>query len=173
MQSADHWTRFHHIFQNFGAKGDGVTDDTAAIKYLFCVSSLIWVADAVVQVLPFLLAPAAAKAAIQQREDTKCTSGIITDLFMSGLRLPLCTSHQGVCLFFPTSILRSLTFDVIRTYKVTKPLIAFYQTQLIGDARTPPTLLAANGFSGIAVIGVYFRRHCAWRSCLLSLGAGM
>lgn len=40
-----------------------------------------------------------------------------------------------------------------RTYKVSTPLIALYQTQLIGDARHPPTLLASSNFNGIGVIG--------------------
>lgn len=39
------------------------------------------------------------------------------------------------------------------TYLVSTPIIALYYTQLIGDARNPPTLLAAAGFSGMAVIG--------------------
>ena len=39
------------------------------------------------------------------------------------------------------------------TYKISTPLIQLYQTQLIGDARTPPTLLATSNFNGIAVIG--------------------
>lgn len=30
---------------------------------------------------------------------------------------------------------------------------AYYYTQIIGDARAPPTLLAASNFSGMAVIG--------------------
>ena len=41
-----------------------------------------------------------------------------------------------------------------RTYKVSSPLIALYYTQLIGDARNPPTILAASSFSGMAVIGM-------------------
>lgn len=43
-----------------------------------------------------------------------------------------------------------------RTYLVSTPIIAYYYTQLIGDARTPPTLLASSSFDGIAVIGVLF-----------------
>ncbi|KAI0928651.1 hypothetical protein AcV5_006151 [Taiwanofungus camphoratus] len=38
------------------------------------------------------------------------------------------------------------------TYKVSSPIIAYYYTQIIGDARVPPTLLAASNFSGMAVI---------------------
>ena len=41
------------------------------------------------------------------------------------------------------------------TYLVSQPIVALYYTQLIGDARTPPTLLAASTFNGMAVIGVF------------------
>ncbi|KAF8831726.1 hypothetical protein HHX47_DHR1001195 [Lentinula edodes] len=74
----------YQVFRNvkdFGAKGDGVTDDTAAIN----------VSPAVV--------------------------------------------------FFPQG-----------TYLVSSPIIAYYYTQLIGDARVPPTLLASPSFAGMAVI---------------------
>ena len=49
-------------------------------------------------------------------------------------------------------------FNIIfaSTYVVSSPLTTYYYTQLIGDARTPPTLLAAAGFHGIAVIGESF-----------------
>ena len=40
------------------------------------------------------------------------------------------------------------------TYKVSSPLIALYYTQIIGDARNPPTILAAPNFTGMAVIGM-------------------
>ncbi|KAF9239592.1 glycoside hydrolase family 55 protein [Melanogaster broomeanus] len=40
----------------------------------------------------------------------------------------------------------------IKTYLVSSPLQAYYYTVMIGDARTPPTLLAATNFSGMAVI---------------------
>lgn len=39
------------------------------------------------------------------------------------------------------------------TYLVSKPIVMYYYTQLIGDAKTPPTLLAAPSFDGMAVIG--------------------
>jgi hypothetical protein len=38
-------------------------------------------------------------------------------------------------------------------YVVSSPLKVYYYTQLIGDARTPPKLLATSSFEGIAVIG--------------------
>ena len=37
---------------------------------------------------------------------------------------------------------------------VSSPIIALYYTQLIGDAKTPPILLAAVSFEGMAVIGL-------------------
>ncbi len=39
------------------------------------------------------------------------------------------------------------------TYLVSTPLVALYYTQLIGDGRNPPKLLASPNFSGMAVIG--------------------
>ena len=41
----------------------------------------------------------------------------------------------------------------LRTYVISAPIIAYYYSQLIGDARNPPTLLATSEFNGIAVIG--------------------
>jgi hypothetical protein len=38
-------------------------------------------------------------------------------------------------------------------YLVSSPLVAYYYTQMIGDAKRPPTLLASSGFTGAAVIG--------------------
>ncbi|THG99218.1 hypothetical protein EW026_g3098 [Hermanssonia centrifuga] len=40
----------------------------------------------------------------------------------------------------------------INTYLVSTPLVALYYTQLIGDGRNPPKLLASPNFSGMAVI---------------------
>jgi hypothetical protein len=39
------------------------------------------------------------------------------------------------------------------TYVISAPIIAYYYTQIIGDAKKPPTLRAKSSFSGIAVIG--------------------
>ncbi|THH29864.1 hypothetical protein EUX98_g4330 [Antrodiella citrinella] len=86
--------------QNFGAAGDGVTDDTAAINN--AISS-----------------------------GGRCTSG-------SGCGS---TSTSPAVIYFPPG-----------TYKVSTPILALYQSQLIGDARNPPTLLASSNFAGFAVI---------------------
>lgn len=37
-------------------------------------------------------------------------------------------------------------------YKIASPIVAYYYTQIIGDARNPPTLLAASNFNGMAII---------------------
>jgi hypothetical protein len=42
---------------------------------------------------------------------------------------------------------------VTSTYVVSSPLNAYYYTQIIGDAKKPPTLLASPSFTGMAVIG--------------------
>lgn len=47
-----------------------------------------------------------------------------------------------------------LTFcRVTRTYVVSAPIIAYYYTVLVGDAKVAPTLLASSDFDGLAVIG--------------------
>lgn len=43
-----------------------------------------------------------------------------------------------------------------RQYLVSRPIVAWYYTQLIGDARRPPTIIAAANFVGIAVIGILY-----------------
>ncbi|KAF9483862.1 exo-beta-1,3-glucanase [Pholiota conissans] len=92
----------YQVFRNvkdFGAKGDGVTDDTAAIN--------------------------AAITAGNRCGNGSCPSSTLTP----------------AVIFFPQG-----------TYVVSAPIIAYYYSQLIGDARQPPTLLATTGFSGMAVI---------------------
>jgi hypothetical protein len=55
----------------------------------------------------------------------------------------------------------SFTFDVVnRTYLISAPIIAYYYSQLIGDARKPPILLASAGFVGFAVIGWFETELC-------------
>ncbi|KAK7693686.1 hypothetical protein QCA50_003257 [Cerrena zonata] len=92
----------YQVFRNvkdFGAKGDGVTDDTVAINN--------------------------AMSSGGRCGGGTCSSSTITPAIV----------------YFPQG-----------TYKLTSPIETYYYTQIIGDARNPPTLLAAPNFSGMAVI---------------------
>ncbi|KAG8886520.1 hypothetical protein FRB97_003031 [Tulasnella sp. 331] len=84
--------------KNFGAKGDGVTDDTVAIN-----------------------------AAISS--GGRCGEGCAS------------STLSPAVIFFPSG-----------TYLVSAPIVPYYFTQLVGDARVRPTLLASANFFGIAVI---------------------
>ncbi|EHA49255.1 hypothetical protein MGG_17486 [Pyricularia oryzae 70-15] len=91
----------YQVFRNvrdFGAKGDGVSDDTVAIN-----------------------------TAISQ--GGRCGQGCNSSTTTPGL------------VYFPPG-----------TYVVSKPIVAYYYTQMIGDALNPPTLKAAANFEGMAVI---------------------
>jgi hypothetical protein len=93
----------YQVYRNvmdFGAKGDGVTDDTVAIN--LAISS-----------------------------GGRCGSNCV----------PQSSTFQPAVVFFPAG-----------KYKVSKPLVQYYYTQMIGDALSPPTLIAASNFSGIGVI---------------------
>lgn len=84
--------------KDYGARGDGSTDDTAAIN-----------------------------AAIT--DGNRCGQGCDSSTTTPAL------------VYFPPG-----------TYVVSKPIIQYYYTQLVGDAVTLPTLKAAANFQGIAVI---------------------
>ena len=91
----------YQVFRNvrdFGAKGDGTTDDTDAINRAIS-------------------------------EGGRCGQGC-----------PSSTTTPAM-IFFPPG-----------QYVVSKPIIQFYYTQLVGDASNPPTLFASPGFQGMAVI---------------------
>ncbi|CAK7264634.1 hypothetical protein SEPCBS57363_001176 [Sporothrix epigloea] len=94
-------TSGYQIYRNvmdFGAKGDGVTDDTAAINS--AISS-----------------------------GGRCGQGCSS------------STTQPAIVYFPPG-----------KYLVSKPIVQYYYTQLVGDALSPPTLLASPGFIGIAVV---------------------
>ncbi|KAG8930571.1 hypothetical protein FRC02_004034 [Tulasnella sp. 418] len=84
--------------KDYGAVGDGVTDDTAAINKA--------IAD-------------------QERCGLGCKSS---------------TRTPGI-IYFPQG-----------TYLVSSPIIPYYYTQLVGDPKSRPKLLASDNFQGIAVI---------------------
>ncbi|EMD37582.1 glycoside hydrolase family 55 protein [Gelatoporia subvermispora B] len=92
----------YQVFRNvkdFGAKGDGVTDDTAAINNAISSGG--------------------------RCGNANCGS----------------SSTTPAVVFFPAG-----------TYIVSSPIEAFYWTQIIGDAKNPPTIRASANFNGLAVI---------------------
>ncbi|KZO98353.1 glycoside hydrolase family 55 protein [Calocera viscosa TUFC12733] len=91
----------YQVYRNvkdFGAVGDGVTDDTAAIN-----------------------------AAIST--GNRCGDGCASSTTAPAL------------VFFPSG-----------TYLISAPIISYYYTEMVGDARNMPTLLASPSFNGAAVI---------------------
>ncbi|KZT68172.1 glycoside hydrolase family 55 protein [Daedalea quercina L-15889] len=94
------YTVFRNVM-DYGATGDGTTDDTAAINSAISSGS--------------------------RCGDGTCASSTVTPAVV----------------YFPQG-----------TYVISSPLISYYYTQMIGDARVPPTLQASSNFSGIAVIDV-------------------
>ncbi|KAH9934709.1 glycoside hydrolase family 55 protein [Fomitopsis serialis] len=93
------YTVFRNV-KDYGAAGDGTTDDTAAINSAISDGS--------------------------RCGDGSCASSTLTPAVV----------------YFPQG-----------TYLISAPLISYYYTQMIGDARVPPTLRASSSFSGIGVIG--------------------
>ncbi|KAJ7871389.1 exo-beta-1,3-glucanase [Mycena olivaceomarginata] len=97
----------YQVFRNvkdFGAKGDGVTDDTAAET------------------------PDSAAITLGNR----------------------CSGGAAVC--NSTTVTPAVVFFPQGTYLVSDSIVSLYYTQLIGDAVSPPTLLAAATFTAAAVI---------------------
>lgn len=92
------------------------------------------------------------------------------------MNLPYLSQHLPCYRLFPQRVNISLKQDTYsplishdrdRTYLVSSPITTYYYTQLIGDAKTPPTLLASASFNGIAVIGM-FLSICSLRLFLTS-----
>lgn len=51
------------------------------------------------------------------------------------------------------SVTPAIVYFPAGTYVVSKAITPYYYTQVIGDARNPPTLQASAGFTGFAIIG--------------------
>ncbi|KAF8147994.1 exo-beta-1,3-glucanase [Crassisporium funariophilum] len=94
----------YKVFRNvkdYGAVGDGITDDTAAINLAIT-------------------------------DQNRCGGGTCKS-----------STVTPAIVYFPNG-----------TYLVSTSIIPYYYTQLIGDAKTPPTILAAPNFEGLAVIDI-------------------
>jgi len=108
-------------------------------------------------VLRLRLAVAAAEVLVLHRRSCfRSWQGSFSDL-------PTTTAFPPLSSIFPKGsycyVFSPVTWNdfssFFRTYLVSSPIIAYYYTQLIGDAKNLPTLLAAANFTGIAVIGTY------------------
>jgi len=51
-----------------------------------------------------------------------------------------------------STVTPALVYFPAGTYMVSKPIIQYYYTQMVGDALKPPTLKAASNFQGMAVV---------------------
>jgi len=82
----------------------------------------------------------------------------VTDVLILGQNDPRCSVFSGRVSFYIAcmDVTTGLGTLAYRTYVVSAPIIAYYYTQMIGDAKKPPTLRAGSNFSGIAVIGAPF-----------------
>lgn len=68
-------------------------------------------------------------------------------------RSGLLPSGVSVIVYSPSLLELGIDPQPHRTYLVSSPIQALYYTQLIGDAKHPPTLLSSASFTGIAVVG--------------------
>ena len=102
--------------KDYGAVGDGVADDTAAISRLTRRDS---------RASPLTNSSDAAMA-----DGNRCGDGCGSS-----------TTSPAV-VYFPPG-----------TYKISAPIISWYYTQMIGDAKNIPVITAAPNFEGIAMIG--------------------
>ncbi|EEB91679.1 hypothetical protein MPER_09928, partial [Moniliophthora perniciosa FA553] len=74
-------------------------------------------------------------------DDTDAINRALSD----GARCGETTCHSS-------TVSPALVYFPAGTYLVKKPLLPYYYTAMVGDAKNPPTLLADSTFNGIAVI---------------------
>lgn len=123
-----------------------MTDDTAAIKYAFLsIPILRIVIDAYVALQLVMEVAVGSELAILLRtlflQIVKYLSDIDSQTDSCSRLFPFCVSYHGkACMF--------IRWDLTRTYLISAPLDLYYYTQLIGDAKNPPTLLATADFTG-------------------------
>ncbi|KIW10000.1 hypothetical protein PV08_11776 [Exophiala spinifera] len=109
------------VFRNvkdYGARGDGIQDDTDAINNAIAAPGSL--------------------STITQRLNGRCGGGNST----VGSFCESATVTPAL-VYFPPG-----------TYKVSKPLIMYYMTQMVGDAVTPPTIKVAANFTKIIGLAV-------------------
>lgn len=81
----------------------------------------------------------------------------VTNMILIGSHQQSCISLEGeyVSSFYLSSL--HTAHLTISTYLVSSAIDIYYYTQIIGDAKNPPTLLASRDFDGAAVIGQSFQ----------------
>jgi glucan 1,3-beta-glucosidase len=52
-----------------------------------------------------------------------------------------------------STIVPAVVYFPSGTYKISTPIVSWYYTQMIGDAKRIPVIKAARNFDGIAMIG--------------------
>ena len=118
--------------KDFGARGDGFTDDTQAILYVFSFPYLCLVVDGL-------------------HQSRNVDWGPLRNELRQFHHLSRhCVLPTRVCSFLRETR-RAPHFPGDSTYLVSDTIQALYYTEIVGDARRPPTILAAANFNPTAL----------------------